>query len=667
MKKADRTGKWIWFPGDFERMLANKCSCRRYERDVFIPPFWRMDSHYISVKFVREITLTKTNNIRIECEGRFNIYIGQAGGYIHDFNGILTLPAGTYTIEILVFNDAGLPCVRVNGDEFVSDGGFLVTCKDGDVHNAVFNDIIGGASPNAFVLPTEEVAFVSCTPYGEGKLYDFGREIVAFLKFSGVSGPGSIDCYYGESRGEACDKEHSLQTDKVRITKRGSYTTAITKAFRYVYVISPVRFTVSALSEYLPLDNRAVFITGDKRLQDIWDASVYTLRLCGREFFFDGVKRDRWVWSGDASQCYLMNYYTFFDLDIVRRTTVALMGHKPVSTHINHVMDYTFFWITGLYDYYMYTGDSAFIEKWYGFAEEYMNFCAGRVNEEGFMCERPFDWIFIDWADMDNSGETSFEQILYLRAMEVMKELGGLLGKDVSAYRSGFEKLLKKINEVFWDEERGCYTHSRKDGKITEKITRYTNIFAILFNFCDGAKKDKIVKNVLLNENVQKIHTPYMRFYELAVLCEIGCHEYVINEIRNYWGGMLDEGASTFWEHYDPEVKDAKKFEMYDRPFGKSLCHAWGASPVYLIGKYFLGLKPSEAGYKSFELRPQVDALTDFQAVLPANGGEIRISCKSGELKILSSSAPGTAYIGAAAARILPGKEYVFQTGGEKL
>jgi hypothetical protein len=29
---------------------------------------------------------------------------------------------------------------------------------------------------------------------------------------------------------------------------------------------------------------------------------------------------------------------------------------------------------------------------------------------------------------------------------------------------------------------------------------------------------------------------------------------------------------------------------MYGRPFGKSLCHAWGASPIYLLGKYYLGV-----------------------------------------------------------------------------
>ncbi len=57
-------------------------------------------------------------------------------------------------------------------------------------------------------------------------------------------------------------------------------------------------------------------------------------------------------------------------------------------------------------------------------------------------------------------------------------------------------------------------------------------------------------------------------------------------EIRSYWGGMIERGAVTIWEEFDPKVEGAKQYAMYGDPFGKSLCHAWGASPVYLMGKY---------------------------------------------------------------------------------
>lgn len=72
--------------------------------------------------------------------------------------------------------------------------------------------------------------------------------------------------------------------------------------------------------------------------------------LTTREFFIDGIKRDRWVWSGDAIQSYLMNYYLFFEQDAVERTIWLLRGKDPVTSHVNTIMDYTFYWFLSIYD-----------------------------------------------------------------------------------------------------------------------------------------------------------------------------------------------------------------------------------------------------------------------------------------------------------------------------
>ena len=41
----------------------------------------------------------------------------------------------------------------------------------------------------------------------------------------------------------------------------------------------------------------------------------------------------------------------------------------------------------------------------------------------------------------------------------------------------------------------------------------------------------------------------------------------------SYWGGMLKEGATSFWEKYNPEETGIRHLAMYGRPYGKSLCH----------------------------------------------------------------------------------------------
>ena len=108
-------------------------------------------------------------------------------------------------------------------------------------------------------------------------------------------------------------------------------------------------------------------------------------------------------------------------------------------------------------------------------------------------------------------------------------------------------------------------------------------MFAIFFNYLNEVQKQQVKTGVLLNEAVPKITTPYMRFYELEALCTLGEHDYVLQEIRDYWGGMPALGATSFWEEYTPDKTGVEHYTKYGRPFGKSLCHSLGARPTYLL------------------------------------------------------------------------------------
>ncbi len=150
-----------------------------------------------------------------------------------------------------------------------------------------------------------------------------------------------------------------------------------------------------------PLKRKDNFECSDSLLNQIYNTSLYTLHLNTREFHLDGIKRDRWIWSGDAYQSYLMNFYTFFDQEVNKRTINALIGHDPVERHINTILDYSFYWLIGIYDNYIYTGDTAFIRQIYPRMKTLMEFSLGRSNRNGFVEGLPGDWVFIDWAPID--------------------------------------------------------------------------------------------------------------------------------------------------------------------------------------------------------------------------------------------------------------------------
>ena len=183
--------------------------------------------------------------------------------------------------------------------------------------------------------------------------------------------------------------------------------------------------------------------------------------------------------------------------------------------------------------------------------------------------------------------------------------------------------------------------HSRIDGKPTENVTRYANMFGIFFNYFSEAQKQEVKQHVLLNDKIQKITTPYMRFYELEALCAMDEQSYVLKEMKDYWGGMLNLGATSFWEEYNPSKKGAEHLAMYGREFGKSLCHAWGASPIYLLGKYYLGVKPTSPGYQTYSIEPKLGGLQWMQGKVPTPDSEIEMFADKKQLKIKGAAGVG--------------------------
>jgi len=331
-----------------------------------------------------------------------------------------------------------------------------------------------------------------------------------------------------------------------------------------------------------------------------------------------------------------MNFYTFFDEDVNNRTLYALRGHDPVETHINTILDYSFYWMIGVYDNYFYTGDTAFVRQIYPRMKTLMEFCLNRANTDGFVEGLPGDWVFIDWAKMDKGGEVSFEELLLSRSLEAVT-IAATLSNDMEyagECRNRAKEIKQKIFDVFWSKERGAFLHSRKNGILSDEVTRYANMFAILFGYVDSEKEKEIKENVILNDNILKITTPYMKFYELASLCEIGEKEKAIEFVRDYWGGMLKLGATTFWESYDPEQEGDEHYAMYGRPFGKSLCHAWGANPVYLFGKYLLGVEPTTPGYHSYLIEPSLAGLDWIKGRVPTPNGNIEVYMNKKEIRV---------------------------------
>lgn len=654
---------WIWYPGDYEIWLGNQMQNRRTERNSFFPPFWKVDNHYALIDFHKDFNLQQQESIVIAAEGKYVVKID--GRALPGMPGTLTVPAGKHRINIKVFNQERVPSIFVNGTTIQSDSSWLVTFEDKEwidesgkasdqsgttwLNAGQWNFNSAGKRPSAFQLPVVKQSAIKTEKKDKSIFADFGKETFGFIKLHGLKGNGRLWIYYGESPEEARSREHCETYDLLNVNVNIPIDSImeLSKAFRYVNVEYEKWVSVDSISmlyEFADVKERGSFRCSDEEINRIYDVAKYTFQLNTREFFIDGIKRDRWIWSGDAYQSYLMNYYLYFDEPTVTRTLFALRGKDPVTSHINTIMDYTFYWFIGIYDYYLYTGDRSFIKQFYPRMVSLMDYCLSRRNKNGMMEGLAGDWIFIDWAEgLSKKGEVSFEQLLLARSLEAMAICAELAGDDAKQkdYSQLSANLRTSIFKTYWNEQKQALVHSRVNGQPTSNVTRYANMFGIFFNYFSEEQKQGVKKKVLLNDSIQKITTPYMRFYELEALCAMGEQNYVLKEMKNYWGGMLKLGATSFWEEYNPAKKGVEHYAMYGRPFGKSLCHAWGASPIYLLGKYYLGVQPSSPGYATWTAEPVLGGLQWMQGKVPTPDGEIEMRCSNTKIEVKSTTGTG--------------------------
>lgn len=682
-----REGKWICYPGDYEISLSERVQTRRYQRDFPVSPFWRLDSPWHNVRFFKQIHLEHADRLQFHWEGRISVFLKRPylqvdDVYSYEFDGTMDLPAGDHYLEVWVYNPNGLPCLRIDGDYVISDESFEVGFNQIDMLPASVCDC-GNKTPNTYMLPVRQVAWKREFEIDGDKIYDFGKIIFAFVRFKGV---GKYRLYFGETLSEATndvshvklvaetpylgnktpEEAQDLFCEQIEIfdlAEGEEHYSEFSKAFRYLRVRGGAH-SLEVEEEYDDKPIPVAYQNADKRLEKIFNVSKYTFSMCAREFYLDGAKRDRWLWGGDAYEAEKAEYYYQYDTARIRRSIVALLGKSPVVRYVNHIMDYTLYTLISVWEYYQHTGDKEFLSFVEPMVTEHLRFCMSRLSEDGFLVSKKHkgqfvDWIFVDWGKLpDKNGEVSFEQILFYRALQAVADIYGVLDMDNRELLQFAEDLKKKTNEVFWNESRGLYVFARDEGVLNTTVTCHANVFALLYGFADAEKRHRITDN-LIQGNVELSITPFMIEFLLAVLFEVGEHKKAAEMLCDYWGGMVDAGATTFWETYVKGEEAESATAMYARPFGRSHCHIWGAGPLYLIPRYYFGIQNEIDFGERFLLQPIPELIINSAITVPMKRGTLTVSCQEGKLSVYSSDLDGTLKLGEITYEIKKGEKKI--------
>lgn len=644
---------WIWYPGDFEIYHGMLQNFQREERGYGWPAYWKMDDWRKNIKFSRTFKLEKEEEFLVHGYGDGHVLVNDVK---YPLEKKLACGPGKVEIVVCIGNMTGLPCIYVEGETIVSDDTWTADDfleKKAAGVSSLYTE--KEQNPNKVLYCEEVLNPVSVKEKNGGILMDFGRMVDGTLKLE--LGKEPVLICYGESEKEALDIEMCYYKEE-----QANTDTAIRKrAFRYLFFPGCTEADVKcqAIHQYVPIPVKASFSCDDEELNKIWEVAEETYRLCSGLFFIDGIKRDRWIWSGDAYQSYFVNPYLFFDDEITKRTILALRGNTDIQQHINTIVDYSLLWLISIEDYYNTTRDARFVEQIYEKMESLMALCHTQCDEKGFIYGREQDWIFVDWCTMDKEGTVCAEQILLLKCLRTMAHCAKILGRDGQAYADAAERLYENIMKYFWDEEKGAFIDCYESGK--RHVTRHANIFAILFDLADEEKTEKILEGVLLNPEIDAITTPYFKFFEMDALAKAGRLDLVFAQMKGYWGSMLKEGAVTFWEEYTPGQTEEEKYSMYGDPYGKSLCHAWGASPIYLLGRYYVGVRPLSAGYETFEVCPQLAYFKSFNCVIPVKDGSVWMEYQDGCLRVKTDKAGGVLTVNGRTISLENGYTHVFE------
>ncbi len=644
MKKA----KWIWYWGDYEIYHSLKLHTRREQYGAGFPPFWYLPSPYPQVEFRKMVEAPCDFPFTVRSKGTG--YVQIEGGPRAPVNRPLIFPKGAHKLHVHIVNPNGLPAIYIDSPYLVTDESFAVVPGGNGTAKraaAACTPAYGeDGDPDVFPFSYTSPLTATKEEIGGGVLYDFGKETFGPVTLTGVR--GRVGIFYGESREEALAAEKDCTVWEY-VEQDG---TLPPRAFRFIHLRGEAE--LSACEEYLDIPEKGAFSCDDPRVAEIWQTCARTFHLCSREFFLDGIKRDRWVWGGDARQALLISAYLFADREVARRTLISLFPKDFVFQHVNTIADYSLFTIISLWEYYELFGDAETVRHLWERVKLLYDFIHSRLDPEtGLLVPRADDWIFIDWADLDKNGPLAAEQILLWQTEVCMERLAPLAGEDGAPHRARAEALRKTIFERYFDEEQGSFIDSYTSGK--RQVTRHAAILSILFDFVDAEMAEGLFRRVLKNDAIPAIKTPYFKLYELMALCKAGDLVYAQEMLGSYWGRMLAMGATSMWEQFDPAQSAPACYAMYGNPYEKSLCHAWSAGPIYFLGRYCLGVSPTSPGYETYEVRPKAGIYRAFSGDVPTERGNIHVEYKDGRITVLSDLSGGML--------IAAGREYPIEAG----
>jgi alpha-L-rhamnosidase len=467
--------------------------------------------------------------------------------------------------------------------------------------------------------------------HGSAIVVDLGRETVGRIHItSGSDSPIRVALQYGESLGEALNGPY-LGTNELRVPPHASVY-GPKSAFRFArlaFLDGSTRRDLQSISVdaiYYPVRYRGSFESSDPLLNRIWAVGAYTAHLCMQDTIWDAPKRDRLPWSGDLNVSGLVIDSVFSDRFLMRKTLSALIrgAGNPLDSDVNGIPGYSAFWVMNLADYYRYTADLAYVRSERSALSALLAYMRSELGSDDLFANTHKAWAYVDWApgfdgDTPQAREaTTFE---FYRAFVEGATLLRAAGDADDAQR--YETLAAAMQSAAQTK----WLDPQNSAALVTPLQ--TGAMAIFSGVADSMQRQAIWQGSISKPG-SNLATPYYNFYIISAMAMAGERPAALNWIRTYWGGMIAEGATSFWEAYDPRwpKSDFHRYLQADNGEGYyvSLSHGWASGPTAWLMQQVLGINPTAAGFSSVTIRPDLAGLAWARGTQPTPHGNIAVS-----------------------------------------
>lgn len=339
------------------------------------------------------------------------------------------------------------------------------------------------------IRTTEEVAPLAVKSFGDRiHVYTFPKNMAGFcrLKVRGDAGTricmrygellkpngrleqGNIDVYYRPQK-----PYEVFQQDSYILRGEGEevFTPSFTyHGFQYVEVESsrPLELTAESLTGlFVHTDVEPVghFACSSELLTRLWEATMQSYRSNLHSIPTDCPQREKNGWTADAHVAVDLGLLGFDGIAFYEKWMNDFIDNQRESGDISGIIpsagwgfgewpgpvwDAAMFLIPeALYNYY---GDVRCIENLYPTMERYLAYLAGK-EREGMIPFGIGDWVY--WRATTNTEYTSTAYYYYDNVL--MARFAERLGRDPEPYRRKAAVLRKRINDKFYDAEKGIY------------------------------------------------------------------------------------------------------------------------------------------------------------------------------------------------------------------